>query len=73
MLMSEPITQAEVDEISAYCETHPNCRVQMHEDGSWCIALSWSQKYRGWMHPRSFLDLIREEESTAPVDSLKST
>jgi hypothetical protein len=69
--MSEPITQIVMDEITEYCETHPGCRVQMHEDGSWCIALSWDQKYRGWLHPRSFLDLIRDDTPT--TDILKTT
>ena len=68
--MSEPITQAEADEISAFCETHPTCRIQMWEDNSWCISISDGQNYRGWMHPRSFLDMIRETPTT---DILKTT
>ncbi len=68
--MSAPFTQAEMDEIVAYCETHPNCRIQMEDDGSWCISISDGQHFRGWMHPNSFLDLIRE---TPVTDILKTT
>ena len=69
--MSEPITQAEADEISAYCETHPNCRIQiLGDDHLWCIYISDAKDFRCWMHPRSFLDVIRE---TPVIDILKTT
>lgn len=69
--MSKPITQAEMDEISAYCKTHPNCRVQLTAE-SWCMFISDGKNYMGWMHPRTFLDMIRETPQPT-TDILKTT
>lgn len=34
------IMQADADEIQAYCAKHPNMRISVGEDKSWCVVMS---------------------------------
>lgn len=67
--MSEPITQADANEIIAFCATHPNVRIHKEDDGGWYIVVA-TDKYLCELHPRTFLDIIRGAE---PGESILKT
>ena len=62
--MSAPLTQAEADEIMAYMYAHDpdheRLRISSDENG-WCVTLTGENGFFAVIHPRSFLDIIREE------------
>jgi hypothetical protein len=60
--MSRKITQAEVDEICAFCETHPNARIDSDGDGFSVVVSNDETGYYCHMHPLTFLDVIHSAD-----------
>lgn len=62
--MSAPLTQADVDEIVAYMNAndpeHKRLHIRSDEDG-WSVVVTGENGFFAVVHPKSFLDLIREE------------
>ncbi len=55
--MSDPLTQAEWKEIESYLLECPHCRI----DEAGMIWWQVDDVIRGGMHPRTFLDICRDE------------
>ena len=55
--MSDPLTQAEWKEIESYLLECPHCKI----DEAGMIWWQVDDVIRGGMHPRTFLDIMREE------------
>jgi hypothetical protein len=63
--VSATLTPAEIGEIVTYIRSHPNIKVMPLDKDGWTIAIVKDGRADVIMHPRTFLNMIREENDDA--------
>jgi hypothetical protein len=56
------MTQSDWDEICVYIKDHPNCWIEGSPEEGYTIGFSDGEHFHGCIHPKSFLDMIRDKE-----------